>query len=98
MCFGMEISLVLIFLLCRFESTVYIFLRLICFDALMIIKVKGFLPYVNMGNRYVNVACQLTYYIMLIRKTFKNNLYQLFFDLKTSVLQLKEREGFLFNL
>ena len=90
MCFGMEISLVLIFLLCRFESTVYIFLRLICFDALMIIKVKGFLPYVNMGNRYVNVAC--------IRKTFKNKLYQLFFDLKISVLQLKVREGFLFNL
>ena len=35
---------------------------------------------------------------MLIRKTFKNNLYQFFFDLKTSAVQLKERTGFLSNL
>ena len=31
---------------------------------------------------------------MLIRKTFRNNLYQLFFDLKTNVVQLKNLQAF----
>ena len=59
----------------------------------MVIKREGFLPYVSIGNRYVNVAYYLTYHTMLIHKTFKD-----FFDLKTSIVQLIERAGFLFNL
>ena len=58
MCFGMEVSLVLLFLLCYFKSTVHTFSAIfICFHILMIIRRKGFLLYDNIGNRYVNVAC-----------------------------------------
>ena len=59
MCFGMKISQVLLFLLCCFESTVYTFLRhldLFSFTRLDDNKEEGFRPYVNIGNRYVNVA------------------------------------------
>ena len=59
MYFGMEISKVLLFLLCCFESTVYTFLRHLDLFALTSLddnKEEGFRPSLNIGNRYVKVA------------------------------------------
>ena len=94
MCFGMEISLLSLLLLCCFESIVYTFLwllKIFTFNVLVIINRKGLLHYTLLAWKTDMLALHSTPFWSgsLIRKAFKNKLYQLFCNLKNSIVQVK---------